>query len=80
MACEIKPFVGGGFAIICSRGRKPRALCQEPGCKNIHTKLCDWPGPHAGTCDRMLCDDHATSVGDDKDYCPAHAREKELMK
>lgn len=85
MACEIKPLAGGGFAIIYSRGRKPRALCQEPGCINVHSKLCDWPTKESNpdgtitTCDRRICDDHAASGGPDIDYCPAHAWEKGLV-
>lgn len=42
------------------------------------TKLCDFvvSSPqqvtHVRTCDRKMCDKCATSVGEDKDYCPNH--------
>jgi RNA polymerase subunit RPABC4/transcription elongation factor Spt4 len=28
--------------------------------------------PNRHTCDRKMCDRCATSVGEDKDYCPNH--------
>lgn len=79
-----KPIRGKDFtAIVCTRGRKP-AACQEPGCTRPHTKLCDYPVTRRGgpaTCDRKICDAHATGVGPDTDYCTAHARaEKDKAK
>ena len=35
-------------------------------------KLCDWKTSAFSTCDAPMCDEHATSVGDDKDLCPPH--------
>ena len=54
-------------------------------CTQPHTKLCDYRLEH-GTCDRPLCDEHATIVGTMHinrgrsllsgfttiDYCPEH--------
>lgn len=63
-------FVG----IACTRGRGLRpSRCVEPGCAVPHTKLCDWSMGNGKTCDRKMCDAHATRVGDDVDYCPRHA-------
>ncbi len=52
--------------IACRRGSGTRRVdCDEPGCTREHTHLCDFPlkGRKAGqTCDRKLCDEHATRV------------------
>jgi hypothetical protein len=68
--------VPGGMAIVCDRGRKPRAKCTA--CKDRpHTKLCDFPltGDRAGkTCSVRLCDRCAVEAGPDLDYCPPHAK------
>jgi len=66
------PLPGGGFA--CSPGRRG-SPCQEPGCRELHVALCDWPltGPAAGkTCDRRMCSAHRHRVGKNRDYCSAH--------
>ena len=63
----------GTVAIVCTRGAaKAPALCEF--CAKIHTKLCDFP-VWGKTCDKRMCDEHATEVGPDKDYCPPHAKE-----
>jgi hypothetical protein len=41
-------------------------------CAGISTLLCDWPVDGGGTCDAPLCPEHATEVGRDRHYCPAH--------
>lgn len=46
----------------------------ERRCCAMSTKLCDWPLIEGGTCDAPLCDEHAHSVGPDRDYCPTHYR------
>ena len=75
MGCDRIDLGGGGFAIICSRGRR-RPTCKA--CKDRPaTRQCDWPltGRAAGkTCDANLCERCAVHVGEDRDYCPAHAR------
>ena len=87
------PFNSGDgkfHGFMCTRNVLDLELCEV--CGNPATKLCDFPlaGSKAGqTCDRKLCDDHATEVdatrlperflemmieGDTVDVCPAHAR------
>lgn len=67
--------VPGGVAIVC--GSSPRRRCSTPGCRGDATLECDYPVQRkgkAGTCDRRCCAACAKSVGDDLDYCAAHAR------
>ncbi len=75
MTCERFDLPDGGFAIVCSRGRKPRAKCGA--CKDReHELLCDHPlaGKLVGrTCSAKLCRRCAKHV-DGKDLCPPHAR------
>lgn len=74
MPCDTIDLGGGGFAIICSRGPKPKP-CVVCGAKS--SRLCDFPlkGKKAGkTCDAALCPRHAVRVVKDLDYCPAHHR------
>lgn len=62
----------GGVAIVCSRGRKAKALCAV--CKlTTHTRLCDFPLKPGKTCDQKLCVTCARHVGADRDLCPSHA-------
>lgn len=78
MGCERVDFPGG-MAFACSRGVK-RERCDTPGCGRPSVALCDWllAGKKAGkTCDRRMCEGCRTSVGEDRDYCPAHARATE---
>lgn len=60
-------------AIVCTGGaRRKRCKCGRPS-----TKLCDFKltGAKASkTCDAPLCPRCATSIGPDRDLCPAHAR------
>lgn len=66
---------GKVIAIVCGpRGRQK--YCSVPGCKRPATKQCDFPVKKkvSHTCDKYLCDAHATSVGVEIDYCPAHAK------
>jgi hypothetical protein len=74
MTCETFK-VGDGFAIICNRGKRwPR--CSVPGCDRLAPKLCDYPCPRkkSGTCDAKLCNAHAVVQGEDRDFCPPHAK------
>jgi hypothetical protein len=80
MACEyILDKDGKVMGIICSRGsRAPK--CKF--CGKVSAKLCDFPvhGSKQGkTCDAPMCDDHATSVGEDRDFCPDHCRQEEMQ-
>jgi hypothetical protein len=61
--------------IICSRGKRwPR--CSVPGCDRRAPFLCDFPIPRrkSGTCDAKLCDGHRARQGEDRDFCPPHAK------
>ncbi len=59
----------GGFAIVCSRGRRRKpARCSE--CSAEAPFLCDGPAPGGRTCDRPLCLRHATRVSAGRDLCP----------
>lgn len=74
MPCRYVTLPGGGSAIVCGRGLRPKAcsVCGRPS-----SKLCDFPlkGEKAGkTCDRPLCDKCAVHRDPDTDFCPAHAR------
>jgi hypothetical protein len=68
--------IGDATAFICGpRPRVPKCCV----CKKPSTKLCDFrlSAPeqltHVRTCDAPLCDEHATRVGENIDYCPVHA-------
>lgn len=77
MPCEaFRDENGKVIAIVCSRTRPSRKKCKVPGCDRLATKLCDFPvkKKRSKTCDMPLCEAHATSVGDDLDHCPAHAK------
>lgn len=77
--CKTISLSDGGFAIVRLAGKRP-ARCRW--CAKDSTKLCDFrlspPGQitHVRTCDAPMCDAHAKSVGNNRDYCPGHAGEK----
>jgi hypothetical protein len=75
VTCERFDLPGGGFAIVCSRGKRRPAPCSE--CKaRPHEVLCDFElrGPKAGkTCSRKLCSACAVKRGE-LDLCSAHAK------
>ncbi len=73
MPCNDVKLPNGGYAIVCTRGKRP-IICAV--CKRRGSKLCDFPltGAKSGkTCDRPLCDRCAVSGGKEIDYCPTHA-------
>ena len=76
MTCTILPLSGGGFAIVCSRGRRSKpAPCSAHGCSKPHEFLCDYPltGAKEGrTCSKRLCSGHRRSMSEGVDYCEAH--------
>ena len=78
MPCRIVTLPGYDRALACSRERYPRQrrciVCNVP--ESMATiKLCDGPALRgSGTCDQVLCVDHALHVDPDLDYCPTHAR------
>jgi hypothetical protein len=76
MACRPIKLPRGATAIVCGpRVRRPLRRCVV--CNVPETmasiKLCDAP-VGAGTCDAVLCIEHALHVDPDTDYCPQHAR------
>ena len=83
MTCE-KVKIGNDVGFVCGPRRRSAKPCQF--CAAPHTKLCDFPietRPTVGggvlvvkTCDKRICDRHATSVGEDRDHCPTHAKAK----
>lgn len=73
MSCKITTPAPGITMFSCSR--RETNPCSSCGARS--TKLCDFPltGAKGGTtCDRPLCSRCASTVGKDRDYCPAHAR------
>lgn len=62
----------GGAAIACSR--EPRRECSSCGAWVKDGVLCDYVFKGGKTCDRHCCRKCATSVGENRDYCPPHAR------
>ena len=81
MRCE-KIAVPGATMIICG-GRQRRQFCQVPGCGRPSEALCDFPlrgrVTHK-TCDMRLCAAHRIKQsGEDRDYCPAHAKQGAML-
>ena len=74
MPCRIANLPGGGYAIVCSRGERPKPCCI---CGRVGGKLCDYPlrGEKEGkTCYRPLCSKCTVhSAPHDIDLCPSHA-------
>jgi len=73
MPCERLPMGDGAVAIVCTRGRRVRQRCDEPGCHRPMVALCDWPVA-GGTCSRRVCVGHQRHQVRNVDYCPTHAR------
>ncbi len=69
MACETIQDDNGHVIIFCGRSRRQR-------CKFCHqgfvAKLCDFPVAPGKTCDAGMCDQCATRVASEVDYCPIH--------
>jgi hypothetical protein len=73
MPCDIVQIPGGGGRIIHVLKRHGRTTCSF--CVTASTKLCDFPHPDGGTCDKPLCESHAVSAGKNKDWCFDHKAE-----
>lgn len=73
MPSEIVKFQGGGGAIIHTLWRRKK--CHQ--CDAPSTKLCDHVKASGKTCDRPMCDKHATR-GDmpDIDFCNKHSQQQ----
>lgn len=67
------------LGVIHIKGRKLPAPCGEQlmvegkrvVCLVASEFLCDGPGSNRRTCDRPLCEAHATQTGPNKHLCPA---------
>ena len=75
MPCRTIKLSGGRIAMVCGpRIRQPLRRCVV--CNVPETmasiKLCDAP-VGAGTCDAVVCVEHALHVEPDTDFCPRHA-------
>jgi hypothetical protein len=63
-------------AIACG-GRQARSTCSTPGCGRPTVALCDYEvvkKGKPGTCDAKLCDRCRQRQGEDRDFCPPHAK------
>lgn len=80
MPCTPIKLPGGGVAIACTRGRRPR---RTPDCSCCTQRegplLCDFPIGNGKTCDKPLCRDCARRVGPNRDYCPSHPHQLDLV-
>jgi len=63
-----------GEAHLCMG--KPSSYCipcwKNDRLRQLSSKLCDFKLPSGATCDKPICDFHATSGGKNIDYCPEH--------
>ncbi len=64
---------GGGFAIICTRGRGHVKRCSFEGCDQPGDRLCDWKAG-GKTCDKPICRRHGLRIAKDVDFCINHPR------
>lgn len=69
MKCAHLKLPGGGTAIVCSRGGRPRRCFT---CDLAGGFQCDWKVSPTKTCDRYICPDHAQLVAPEKHLCPEH--------
>ena len=84
MPCRVlrDPKTGQSVGIACGPGpAKTCRFCRSELKRNRKsTKLCDWKTTANSTCDAPMCDEHATSVGPEKDLCPPHNARLEEIK
>lgn len=67
-----------GTKVHINLGRQPRRRCGFCSLRWV-TKLCDHPVEHGKrTCDAGMCDQCASHIGPDRDFCPPHARHAAL--
>lgn len=78
MSCEVCDLGLGWTVVVC---RRSTGTCSVPGCSRAAAALCDYPVTRrgkAGTCSAKLCATHRMTVGQDRDLCPAHAKQQEI--
>ena len=70
--CDELKLPGGLTVLVCLRGSKSK-FC---ACGREARFVCDWKvrGSKSGTCDRLLCVQHAKQVAPLKQLCPEHQR------
>lgn len=79
--CTKVAMPGGGVALVRMSGKRPPA-CRW--CGKQSTKLCDFVVSHPSqvthkrTCDAPMCDEHASHIGPNVDYCPDHTTQEKL--
>lgn len=63
-----------GEAHLCMRRHSEYCMpCwQIDRLRQLSSKLCDFPLGNGKTCDKPICNFHATSGGKNIDYCPDH--------
>ncbi len=75
MSCKTIQIPGTDtFAIICSRGQRPK-LCSVQLCGKPSVALRDMPVERKGvkgTCDSPMCELRRHPVGENVDWCQAH--------
>lgn len=69
MPCYTKKAADGGTLFICGDLGQHCADCSGFG-----DYLCDYPVGEGKTCDRPLCDDHASEIAPDIHYCAGHRK------
>lgn len=62
---------------MCGRGSRPQPKCQV--CGRSAVALCDYPITDTETCDAGMCSEHGERVRSNKDYCPAHAAQQQMV-
>jgi len=67
MACYIHKDKDGRTFHICGKLGKHCADCRD-----VATKLCDYPVGDGKTCDRGTCENHSHNIAPDIDYCDSH--------
>lgn len=80
MSCTRVPTADGNYAILCDRGRRPKAAACDTRrgrvrCPFPAVALCDYPLGGGRTCSARICSDHRAAAGA-LDFCPAHAPER----
>ena len=60
--------VNGAAGFVRGPGVHPCCACGA-----MAELLCDAPVGDGKTCDRYLCEEHATTIGEDVHLCPYHA-------
>jgi hypothetical protein len=69
MPCYTKKSSDGGKMFICG---KLGPHCAD--CAGFGDYLCDYPVGDGKTCDRPMCDDHATEIAPEVHYCAGHLK------